>query len=306
MRICVIGGTGHIGHNLISMLLSDVRDITVVTSGRTDAPTGGKFDRVKWVRCKYADAGWAECLAQQAPEVLIDILGSDASMTYQAVKSTCKHFILCGSVWMFGDPQRVPTPEQTQTPCAFESYAERYRQMLELRTTAALDGIPFSALMPPNICGPGKIPLDGRGGRGIEVHKSHQRGEPVPLPAPGSNLIGPCDANDVAQGFFLAVQQRDAAADQIFNVGADYALTARQFIEVYGEIYGVNIPIEWHSWQEYSEKIIPDIGANFHFGAHMCPDLSKIKRCLGYKPKYTPEQTMQRAVDWMRHEGMIA
>ena len=305
MKVCVIGGTGHIGKNLVSMLLDDGVDFTVISSGRTPVPTEAGWDRVKRVRCRYGDVDWTACLQQQAPEVLIDILGSNAPLTYEAVKSTCRHFILCGSVWMFGQPHTVPTPDEAQTPCPFEGYAIRYQQMQEVQATAARDGIAFNAVMPPNICGPYKIPLDGRGGRSIDVHQTHQRGEPCPLPAPGNNLIGPCDGWDVAQGFFLSMKQRDRANGHIFNVGAAYALTARKFIETYGEIYDVQIPIQWHSWKEYSQTINPDIGAHYHFGTHMCPDLTRINAQLGYVPRYTPEQTMERAVNWMRQEGLV-
>jgi nucleoside-diphosphate-sugar epimerase len=37
----------------------------------------------------------------------------------------------------------------------------------------------------------------------------------------------------------------------------------------------------------------------------MCPDLTKITTRLGYAPRYTPEETLARAVDWMRQQGMI-
>lgn len=235
----------------------------------------------------------------------IDILGADVPATYEAVRGVSRQLIACGSLWMFGEPRVVPTPEETQNPCEFEGYALRYEELLATRERASADGFPFTAIMPPNICGPGKIPLDGRGGRDIEVHRAHQRGEPVPLPEPGQTLIGPCDAWDIARAFYLAVQHREAAAGEIFNVGSAYALTARQFIETYGHIYGVEIPIEWVSWQEYAERILPDLGANYHFRAHMCPDLTKIGRKLGYVPRYTPEETMERAVDWMRREGML-
>lgn len=305
MKVCVIGGTGHIGTNLVEMLLDEALDFTVISSGRTPVPTRPGWDRVKRVKASYGDDDWAGCLQQQEPEVLIDILGTNAPLTYQAVKSSCKHYILCGSVWMFGEPYAVPTPDETQSLCPFEGYDSRYLEMQSLRETAAADGIAFNAIMPPNICGPYKIPLDGQGGRDLEVHKAHQRGEPCPLPAPGNNLIGPCDAWDVAQGFFLSLQQRDRANGHIFNVGAPYSLTVKKFIETYGAIYGVEIPIAWHGWKEYSESIVPSFGAHFHFGCHMCPDLTKIKTQLGYVPRYTPEQTMERAVDWMRDEGML-
>lgn len=40
----------------------------------------------------------------------------------------------------------------------------------------------------------------------------------------------------------------------------------------------MKIPVEWYDWEEYSKKVVP------------------IKRKLGYSPKYTPEESMERAV----------
>jgi len=96
-----------------------------------------------------------------------------------------------------------------------------------------------------------------------------------------------------------------AEADgEIFNIGSAYALTASRFVDAYGEIYGTRIPVELVPWAEFV-RYIPDLGANYHFREHMCPDISKIGRELGYEPRYTPEEAMKRAVAWMRGRGMV-
>jgi len=304
MKICIIGGTGHIGTNLVRMLLQEKFEIFLVTRGMRVAPenTG-----VKLVKKNYDDnkKEWESLFSEVHPRIIIDILGGCAPVVYETGKPFCEQFILCGSVWMFGEPNVVPTPEVTQSPCIFPGYAKRYTEMQYLKVQAKKDGIKFTAIMPPNICGPGKIPLDCYGGRSIENHQKHKSGEPVPLPEPGQTLIGPCDAEDVARGFFLSVIQPDNAADEIFNVGSRYAISVKQFVETYGKIYNVEIPIEWFSWKEYSEKINPNSSANYHFRAHMCPDISKISKKLGYQPKYTPEETMERAVKWMKENHII-
>ena len=307
MKACVIGGTGHIGTNLAPMLVDAGFKVTVVTRGRTPIPTVGAWSRVTCVRGVYERgvASWGRVLEEVGAELVIDILARDVPSTYEAAKGKCRHFIACGSLWMYGEPKVVPTPEKTQGPCPFEAYAERYRELLETRKSAARDGVAFTAIMPPNICGPGKVPLEGLGGRSVEVHRSHQRGDPVPLPEPGQTLIGPCHAEDVAQGFLLAAQQPEAADGGIYNVGARYALTAIEFMETYGRIYGTDIPIEWHSWQDYETKVSPDPGANYHFRAHMCPDIRKIAAHLGYAPRYTPEEAMEAAVSWMKSEELL-
>ena len=131
------------------------------------------------------------------------------------------------------------------------------------------------------------------------------RGEKVYLPDGPETLIGPCDADDIAQLFALAVENREKAAGQIFNVGSAYALTVGQFVQAYAEIYGVEIPVERVSWEKYVAEINPEKGAWWHFYAAMCPDISKARKLLGYEPCYTPEQTMKRAVEWMKAEGLL-
>jgi nucleoside-diphosphate-sugar epimerase len=305
MRICIIGGTGHIGQPLTRMLVDAGHEVSVVSSGRTATPQGQPWPQVRLVRQQYGAPGWTDVVRALRPEAVIDILQGDSPGLYSALRDCCGQFVVCGSLWMFGLPHTVPTPEIAQAPCPFAGYASRYRQLLETRDRAVAEGLAFTAIMPPNICGPGKVPLDGHGDRSIAVHRAHRRGEPVILPEPGNVLIGPCDAEDVARGFFLAIQNRAAAAGQVFNVGSAYALTAVQFIETYAAIYGTRIPVEWVSWQRFATEVMPDIGAHWHFKANMCPDLGRIRTCLGYEPAFGPEQTMERAVRWMVNGGLL-
>jgi len=305
MRVAVIGGTGHVGGFLTPGLVEDGHEVVVISRGQRPVPEGGAWETVRHVEASYGDDGFVDLIRDLRPDALVDMLGVDVPGLYAVLREWDAHLIACGSVWMYGVPRVVPTPEETQGPCESEGYARRYAELQQVQEQARRDGGCFTAIMPPNICGPGKIPLEGMGGRSIEVHRAHARGEDLPLPAPGSTLIGPCDAEDVAQGFRLAIANPDAAAGEIFNVGSAYALTAEQFVRTYADIYGVEIPIRWVSWQEYEERVSPSPGANFHFRANMCPDITKISSRLGYAPKYTPEQSMARAVEWMREQGLL-
>jgi nucleoside-diphosphate-sugar epimerase len=309
MTTLVIGGTGHIGGFLLQQLLEDGHDLIVVSSGRTPLDPAVQH-RVETVQMSYnqmlSDGSFQALLVQKKVDAVVDILQGDSMGIYAASKAAgVRQIVFCGSVWMFGRPKVVPTPEITQTPCPFGGYESRYAQMCEVIKVSAGSGISVSSIMPPNICGPGKIPLDGMGDRSIDVHLAHQRGEEVVMPYPGTNLIGPCDADDVARGFACALRNPEAAAGEIFNVGAAYALTSEQFIRVYADIYGIPIPIRYVEPGEYVRDVLPDLGANFHFLEHMCPDISKISSRLGCTPKYTPEATMERAVNWMRGQGLL-
>ena len=307
MKVTLIGGTGHIGRFLTPMLLQAGHELVVVTSGRTPVPTLPGWESAKLVQASYGrdDDAWRETIAGIGSEAVIDIIGNDLPTLFETTRAQCRHLIACGSVYMFGHPRTVPTPDETQTPCPFSGYDRRYDEMQAVKRDAAAAGSAFTAIMPPNICGPGKIPLEPMGGRDVEVHRAMSRGEEMPLAAPGSNLVGPCDAEDIARAFALAVDNREAAGDEIFNVGSAYALTAKQFVEVYGQIYGKDIAIRWVDWKDYVTNVSEGMGAYCHFEFNMCPDISKLRNRLGYEPAYTPEQTLARAVDWMRTEGLV-
>jgi len=303
MRIVVIGGTGHIGSFLVPQLVECGHEVLVATRGRRLAPTGRPWDGVHLLTLPAENA--PAFLAQQKPEVLIDIVQAGASDYYEAMRPTVKHFIWCGSVWMWGPPAQVPTPELRTGPALSKSYQPRMEELCELQRRCRADGSVFTAVMPPNIAGPGKIPLDLAGGRSIEVHQAHARGEVVTLFEGCSTLIGPCDAEDVAQVFQRAVENRDGAAGEFFNAGSGSAVPALELAGVYGEIYGVHIPVHFVPFETFITDVMPDPGANNHFIHHMCPDISKAEAKLGYAPRHSSVEALARAVEWMRSERLL-
>lgn len=303
MKVIVIGGTGHIGSFLVPKLVELGHEVMVATRGRRPAPAGPAWDKVQLLT--LPGRGGAELLAEHRPEVLIDIVQAQATAYYEAMRSTVRHFIWCGSLWMLGPPAVVPTPEVRFGAALVPEYQQRMDELEQLHRRACGDGVAFTAILPPNIAGPGKVPLELSGGRSVEVHKAHARGEPVTLPAGCNTLIGPCDAEDVAQGFWRAAENRDAAAGEFFNVGSAHALTVQQLIEVYSDIYGVHIPIEYVTFEKFMGEIMPDAGAGNHFVHHMCPDIAKARRKLAYEPRYTPAETLARAVEWMRSQNLL-
>ncbi|HEY3416343.1 MAG TPA: NAD(P)-dependent oxidoreductase [Armatimonadota bacterium] len=309
MKTLVIGGTGQSGRCLVQMLQADGQEVVVVTSGRMPVPAEFDARRVRCVTLSYTEAlqdgSFLALLQQERPDALVDIIQGDSPAIYDACrKAGIAQIVVCGSVWMFGCPKVVPTPAEPQTECPFPGYKSRYAAMRAVLAQATADGVAFTGIMPPHICGPGRIPLDGSGGRSLEVHRAHRRGEEVILPEPGTTLFGPCDAEDVAQGYFLAVK-RPESAGEIFNVGSAYSLTIERFIQTYAAIYGTPIPLRYVSPEHYAREVSPDQGANFHFLQHMCPDISHTALRLGYAPRYTPEQTLERGVRWMFDQGLL-
>jgi len=304
MKVLVIGGTGHVGNFLVPKLLNNGHDVYIGARGQFQPRDSESLKNAKFITVNARDNDSLAALKEEKFDVIIDFPGT-AKRVWDVLGEQVGHIIACGSLWMFGYPKIVPTPEISFEKCFDKGYEIRFDDMLRMQAESGKGKAIFTAIMPPNICGPGKIPVDQYGGRDIELHKQMAKGEKVYIPDGPECVISPCDAEDIAELFALAVDNREAAAGQIFNVGSAYALTTSEFIRAYAHIYGVEIPVERVSWEKYITEINPSKGGWWHFYSPMCPDISKARKLLGYEPKYTPEQTMKRAVDWMKAEQLL-
>jgi nucleoside-diphosphate-sugar epimerase len=304
MRVLLIGGTGHVGTFLSEKLLQNGHEVYIGTRGETWARSEKARDGATFLKVNATDKACLAALKEYRFDAVVDFPGT-AHLVWDALEGEIGHLVACGSLWMLGAPCIVPTPETEQGVCPFTSYAARFEKIKEMSAASGRKGTAFTAILPPNICGPGKVPLDQWGGRSVMAHRAMSAGETVTLPDGAECLIAPCDAEDIATLFLLALENKEKSAGEIFNVGSGNAMTVSAFIDTYARIYGVTLPIKRVSWEEYKTTINPDMGAWWHFYAHMCPDISKAERVLGYKAKYTSEQAMARAVQWMKEQKIL-
>ena len=186
MKVIVIGGTGHVGKFMVPMLVDAGCDVVVAGRGKTALPQDSVWSGVKYVTCNIGDDQSIDQLKDENPEVVINMPGNTWQV-YQRLKDHVKHIIACGSLWLLGEARVVPTPEITQdsTP-----QAGRYEYLLKMLKESRCNDLAMTAIFPPNICGPGKIPLECLGGRSLEVHRQHAKGVEVTLPDGPEALIG--------------------------------------------------------------------------------------------------------------------
>ena len=88
MKVCVVGGTGHVGGFLVPAPVREGHEVTVVATGRTPAPGGPEWEKVRFVRARYERGSeeWDRVMKDLGPEVLVDMLGADLPGTYRAVR----------------------------------------------------------------------------------------------------------------------------------------------------------------------------------------------------------------------------
>ena len=287
MKILIIGGTGHVGTFLVSKLVKNGHDVYVGARGITQAHDVRDFERANLIDLNSGKKESLQKLKDENFDVVVDFPGT-AKLVWDTLADSVSHIIACGSLWMFGRPRIIPTPEIAFEKCFDEGYKNRFEEILTMQKESGKKKAVFTAIMPPNICGPGKIPVDQYGDRSLDYHKQMLNGEVVYIPDGPECTIGPCDAEDIAELFSLAIEKRDCAAGEIFNVGSAYSLTISEFISVYSKIYGVEIPVERVSWEKYITEINPEQVSWWHFYSNMTPDISKARKLLGYEPQYTP------------------
>ena len=145
MKILIIGGTGHLGSFLTPMLAADGHDLLVVTSGRKPLPEGvAARPFTLSYHESVADGSLAALLQAERPPVVVDILQGETDAVYAAcVSAGVAHLVNCGSLWMWGRPQVVPTPGLPQTECPFEGYRNRLAD-LQRAIARVLDEAPAS------------------------------------------------------------------------------------------------------------------------------------------------------------------
>ena len=317
MRIVVIGGTGHIGTYLVPRLVEAGHEvISVSRQSRSPYRPHKAWGSVKQVTLDRTAAEQAGSFAGQvralAPEAMIDLICftlESAQTLVEALRGQVGHFLHCGTIWVHGHSEQVPTTE-SQPRRPFGEYGiqkaaiERY-----LLAEAHQRDFPATILHPGHIVGPGWAPLNPAGHFNPQVFVKLARGAEVVLPHLGLETVHHVHADDVAQAFMQALAHWSSAVGQSFHAVSPAALTLRGYAEAMAAWFGQPAQLRFVSWEEWQKTATEDeIQATWDHIAHS-PNCSieKARRLLDYQPRYSSLQAVQEAVQWLiDHQGLLA
>lgn len=210
-----------------------------------------------------------------------------------------KSFLFFSSSEVYGnpDPKFIPTKEDyfgnvsCIGPRACYDEPKRVGETLCI-TYADIYNLPVKIVRPFNVFGPGMRLDDGRVIPNFVV--AALRGEKMPLYGSGENTRTFCYITDAAVGFFqllLCSHNREA-----FNIGADTQEIAMKHL---GEmIHGL---VE-NETSELSHTIGPMEVYTTADPNRRCPDLTKIRTMVGYKPRITLINGIKRFIAWAKEE----
>ena len=119
MRVVIIGGTGHVGTYLVPRLFNAGHDVVCVSRGQRRAyQNHAAWASVQQVKIDRDEAEDKNQFGQQIhdlkPDVVIDMIcfkPESARQLVEDLRGQVQHFIHCGTVWVHGPSEQVPTTE---------------------------------------------------------------------------------------------------------------------------------------------------------------------------------------------------
>jgi nucleoside-diphosphate-sugar epimerase len=202
-----------------------------------------------------------------------------------------RRFVHCSSVGVYGDVERGPADETS--PCRPTNLYEETKLAGEREVLAfhRETGFPVTVIRPAWVFGP-------RCRRTERILRAVRRGRFLMI-GEGSNQRHPVFISDMVEAFHLAAE-RPGAVGQVFVIGAERAVTLRQFVETVCDVTGgryprARIPL-WAGrilaasveracvWAGRRPPISTRTLA--FFTNNNAFDISKAKSALGFRPKY--------------------
>jgi nucleoside-diphosphate-sugar epimerase len=315
MRIVVIGGSGHVGTFLLPRLVRAGHEVVNLSRGqRSPYVDDVAWREVRQVRvdrdAEDAAGTFAQRVAALEPEVVVDMVcftAESAAALVTGLRGRVAHLVHCGSIWRYGPSRKLPVTEDDDTPAVGEYGVQKAAIARLLEAETAGGGLVTTSLHPGHICGPGWPPVGPLGNLDPAVWWALSAGEELAVPGLGTELMHHVHADDVAQAFQLAVENRDAAAGQAFNVVAPSALTVRGFAEIAAGWFGRPARLRTVGWDEFRAGLAPEHARYSwdHLWRSHYVSIDKARTRLGYAPAYEPEAAVLDGVRWLVDHGKL-
>jgi nucleoside-diphosphate-sugar epimerase len=315
VRIVVIGGSGHVGSFLVPRLVRAGNEVVNLSRGAR-APY---FDDEAWSEVEQVPVDRAaedtartfgRRVAALEAEVVVDMIcftPASASALVAALRGRCGHLLHCGTIWRYGPSVKQPMREDDTSP-PFGGYGTQKAAIAELLAAETRSGgLVTTVLQPGHISGPGWTPIGPLGNLDPDIWYALSAGEEIAVPGVGAEIMHHVHADDVAQAFQLAVEHRDAAAGESFNVVAPSALTARGFLAIAASWFGQTARIRSVSWAEFRSGTTAEYAESSwqHLSRSQFASIEKARTLLGYAPAFEPEAAVLDGIRWLINHDQL-
>lgn len=316
MRVVVIGGSGHIGTFLVPRLVRLGHEVINISRGQRSSyvqdPAWQQVQHVSADRlAEDADGSFPTRVARLEPDAVIDLIGftvESETALVDRLRGETGHLLYCGSTWRHGPSLKLPVFEDDSTPPLGDYGAAKAATAAMLKAETASGGLATTSLHPGHIVGPGWHPIGPLGNADPSVWWKLSAGEPLDIPGIGAEFMHHVHADDVAQGFELALMNPDAAAGEDFNLVAPSALNVRGYATIAASWFGQTADLHTVTWEEFRQTASHDVDDSSweHLVRNHYFSIDKARTLLGYTPRYEPEAAVLEAVRWLIDNGQLA
>ena len=315
MRVVVTGATGHIGSYLVPRLVAGGFEVVALSRGeRKPYRERGEW---RFVETRHINREEAEregtfgrYVADLSPDAVIDLICyrlESCQHLVEALMGKVQHFLHCGTIWVHGPAEAVPTLESAPRRPFGEYGVQKAAIEAYLLKKARQEAFPATALHPGHIVGPGWAPINPAGNLDTAVFERLARGEVVTLPERGLATLHHVHADDVAQLFERALLHWSLAVGESFHVVSPQAVTLRGYAREVARWFGQEAKLEFLPWEAWKERVSEEhAAATLDHIAHS-PSISihKAQRLLGYTPRYSSFEAVREALSWLIEQGRI-
>ncbi len=316
MHVVVIGGTGHIGSYLVPALVQAGHEVTVLARGKREPYFAQPaWSRVKIVECDREAEEKADVFSRRVenlrPEAVVDLICYRLEQCRElgtALRGRVRHFLHCGSIWIYGPSEIVPTPENhPRRP--FGEYG-RQKAAIEayLLEETQRGNLPATCVHPGHIVGPGWPPINPAGNRAMEIWGQLASGAEVLLPDQGLATLHHVHAADVAGVFLAALANPGASIGESFHAVSPAAMTLRGYAGMVANWFQQEARLRFLPWPEWRTCVSQENADCTweHISRCPCAGMDKARRLLGFSPQYSSGAAVREALRWMIAQKILS
>ena len=316
MRVVVAGGAGFIGSHLCDTLLAAGNEVWAIdnfATGRREnvAHLAGEarfhlieadvtqplpadlppFARIYHLASPASPNATSPRSYMQLPLETAAVNTVGTQLLLERTRQDGARFLFASTSETYGDPLIHPQPESyrgnvsTLGPRAIYDEAKRFGETLALAYWRKY-GTDARLIRIFNTYGERMDPADGRAV--VNFAAQALRGEPLTIYGDGSQTRSLCHVSDLVRGI-VAVMESEGLGGEVFNLGNPDERTMLDLARAVQAVCKTDLP--------YDFLPMPTDDPT-----RRCPDITKVRRHLGWQPTVPLEVGLERLIAAFRHE----